>query len=305
MSDKSRQLSLGWRLLGVAAFVGLVGAILWQLRGAASDAMTMIVRLPPLVWPALALLYMVQPLCEFVVFRRLWNMPVAGFEALLRKNVINEVVLGYSGEAYLYVWARRAAGAVVAPFQAIKDVNILSALLGNLLTVALALVSATHLRDLELDKRLGPALWSGLIPVAISLGLLVFGRRVFSLPRDQLVFVGAVHAFRLIVVTGLTVLIWWMALPQVAISLWIVFLTIRYLVSRIPFISNKELVFGNLMLLVLGPHAPVAVLLAALALITLFLHLAVIVGLGALGLARGVWRARGEIAPVAAEAVHD
>jgi hypothetical protein len=282
-----------WTWLGGVLSIGLVVAIVMQLGGATSDVLKAIVRLPPLVWPTLILLYLIQPICDFVVFRRLWNLPAAGFEALLRKTVINEVVLGYSGEAYLYVWARRAVGTVAAPFGAIKDVNILSALLGNLLTLALAAISATQLRDLDLANRLGPALWSGLIPVAISAGLLIFGRRVFSLRLGQLLYVGAVHGVRLVIATALILLIWNMALPSVAPGLWLVLLAIRYLVSRIPLISNKDLVFGNLMLLLLGAQSSVAVMLAALALITLGLHMAVIVGLGVVDLVRGLRHASG------------
>jgi hypothetical protein len=286
-------LSRRWTWLGGALSVGLVAAVILQLGGATSDVLKTIARLPPLVWPALLLLYLTQPVCDFAVFRRLWNLPAAGFEALLRKTVINEVVLGYSGEAYLYVWARRAVGTIAAPFGAIKDANIISALLGNLLTLALAAASATQLRDLDFAERLGPALWSGLVPVAISIGLLIFGRRVFSLRPGQLAYVGAAHGLRLVVSTGLVLLIWTLALPAVAPALWLVLMAIRYLVSRIPLISNKDLVFGNLMLLLLGAQSSVAVLLAALALMTLGLHLVVIVGLGAADLARGLRRASG------------
>jgi hypothetical protein len=298
-----------WTWLGGALSVGLVVAIVLQL-GATSEVLKTIGRLPPLIWPAFLLLYLTQTLFDFAVFRRLWNLPLAGVEALLRKNVINEVVLGYSGEAFLYVWARRAADAVTAPFAAIKDANIVSALLGNLLTLVLAAISATQLRDLDFVRQLGPALWSGLIPVAISIGVLAFGRRVFSLRRDQLIYVAVVCGLRLIFWTALTVLIWRMALPQVAPGLWVVLLAIRFLVSRIPLISNKDLVFGNLMLLLLGTHSSVAVLLAALAVMTLGLHLAVVVGLGAIDLARGLRRASESaraIASTVAEAggVHD
>ena len=286
----TRRVSHWWSLLGVVMSVGLVVAIVLQLDDATSDVLKTISRLPPLVWLVLVLLYLTQPLCDFVVFRRLWNLPLAGFEALLRKTVINEVVLGYSGEAYLYVWARRVAGVAAEPFAAIKDVNIISALLGNLLTFVLIAVSVTQLRELDFVQRLGPALWSGLIPVAISIGLLVFGRWVFSLRLDQLVRVGLAHGLRLLVSTALVVLVWRMALPEIAPELWLVLLAIRYLVSRLPLISNKDLVFGNLMLLLLGGQSSVAVLLAALALATLGLHLAVIVGLGAADLFRSLRR---------------
>ena len=285
-----------WTVLGAVVSVGLVAAILVQLGAGTADALAMIARLPPGVWAALVLLYLAQPVCDFAVYRRTWNLPFAGFATLLRKNVMNEVVLGYSGQAYLYVWARRAVGAAAHPFGAIKDASIISALLGNLLTLGLAAVSATQLQDLDLAQRLGPALWSGLIPMAISVGLLVFGRHVFSLRLGQLVFVGAAHALRLVVSVALTVLIWRMALPQVPPGDWLVLLAVRYLVSRIPLLPNKDLVFGNLMLLLLGAGAAVGVLQAALGLMTLFLHLMVIVLLGALDLARGV------IAPVTAAA---
>lgn len=276
-----------WALFGATLGVGMALAIVLQLGSATFEVLATIRQLPPLVWPALLLLYLVQPLFDFVIFRRLWNLPPAGLAALLRKNVINEVVLGYSGEAYLYFWARRKAGPAVAPFAAIKDVNIVSALLGGVLTLVLAAISMTQLRDLDFARQVGVALWSGVVPLAISAGVLIFGRWVFSLSLTQLVYIGAIHSLRLAIWSGLTLLIWRMALPDAAPSLCVVLLAIRCLVSRLPLIANKDLVLGNLVLLVLGPHAPIAVLLAALALMTLLLHLGVIVGLGAVNLVRG------------------
>ncbi|AZS20741.1 hypothetical protein CSW63_08840 [Caulobacter sp. FWC26] len=114
---------------------------------------------------------------------------------------------------------------------------------------------------------------------------------MFSLRLGQLVYVGVASCLRLAIWTGLTVLVWRLAMPEVQPGLWIVLLAIRYLISRIPLISNKDLVFGNLMLLLLGAHSTVATLLAALALVTLVMHLVVTVGLGALDLARRFRRA--------------
>ncbi|PIC01488.1 hypothetical protein [Caulobacter sp. X] len=284
----SKKTSRLWVWVGVALSIGLVAAVVLQLGGATSEILTAIRDLPPLVWPVLLLLYLVQPAFDYLIFRRLWDLPPAGFKALLRKNVINEVVLGYSGEAFLYVWARRAAQVVEAPFAAIKDANIISALLGNLLTLALAAISLAELRNLDFAQRLGPALWSGLIPMAISVVVLIFGRQVFSLRLGQLAYVGAVNIGRLAAWTVLNIAVWRMALPEVPTGQWIVLLAIRCLISRIPLISNKDLVFGNLVLLLLGAHSSVAVLLAALAFVTLVMHLGVIVALGAADLARGM-----------------
>jgi len=297
-----------WALLGGIAGGGMALAIVLQLGGVTDGVLTTIGQLPPLVWLAFLLLYLIQPLCDFVVFRRLWTLPAAGFEALLRKNVINEVVLGYGGEAYLYLWARRAADVAVAPIAAIKDANIVSALAGNVLTLVLAAISATQLRELDFARQVGPALWSGAIPLAISVAVLLFGRLAFSLTLTQLAYIAAINGMRLALWTGLTFLIWRMALPQVPPSDWIVLLAIRCLVSRTPLIANKDLVFGNLVLLALGAHAPIAMLLAALALMTLLLHLVVIGGLGAADLVRGLRARSGKtIGVTAAEAgvAHD
>lgn len=269
-----------WIWLSAALGAAMALAIVLQLGDATSAVLATMARLPLLVWLSLLALYLSQPLFDFVIYRRLWGLPPAAFGALLRKNVINEVVLGYSGDAYFYVWARRAAKRALAPLAAIKDAAIVSALLGNVLTLALAAISATQLRDLDFVRQVGPALWSGLIPLAISIGVMLFARRVFSLTPDELVYIAAVGCLRLAVWTGLTLLIWRLALPDAPPSVWIVLLAIRCLVSRIPLISNKDLVFGNLVLLLLGAQAPIAVLLAALALVMLLLHLVTIAGLG-------------------------
>lgn len=304
MEDRNRR---RWVWLGGVLGGGMAVAIVLQLGGVAGEVLTTIAKLPPLVWPALLLLYLVQPLSDFLIFRRLWNLPLTGLAALLRKNVINEVVLGYSGEAYFYVWARRAADTAPAPFAAIKDAGIVSALLGNVLTLALATISATRLHELDFARQVGPALWSGLVPLAISVIILLFGRRVFSLSLTQLVYVGAVCCLRLAAWGALTILIWRTALPEAPSGVWIVLLAIRCLVSRLPLISNKDLVFGSLVLLLLGAQAPIAVLLAALALAMLLLHLVVIVGLGVADLIDGLRAPAGGTmsATAQASATHD
>lgn len=300
-SDLSRnKASRRWVWLGGALGAGMALAIVLQLGGATDPVLTTMVRLPPLVWPAVLLLYLSQPLSDLMIYRRLWRLPWVGFAALLRKNVINEVVLGYGGDAYFYVWARRAADRPLAPFAAIKDAGIVSALLGNVLTLVLAAISATQLRELDFVRQVGPALWSGAVPLAISVAVVLFGRRVFSLQPSELAYIAAVGCLRLAVWTGLTLLIWRMALPDAPPSVWVVLLAVRCLVSRIPLISNKDLVFGNLVLLLLGAQAPVAVLLAGLSLVMLLLHLAVIIVLGALGLIRGLRASPGGvIGPIA------
>jgi hypothetical protein len=116
---------------------------------------------------------------------------------------------------------------------------------------------------------------------------------VFSLPPTDLVFAAACHALRLAVTSGLAILAWRTALPEVGLSVWVALLSVRLLVARIPFVTNKELLFGNLVLLLAGSGSPVATLLASLAVVTLMIHLAVIAALGSGDLLRMVRRRGG------------
>ncbi|MCI1142015.1 hypothetical protein MOP88_06395 [Sphingomonas sp. WKB10] len=56
--------------------------------------------------------------------------------------------MGYSGEAYFYAWARQRAQLVAAPFGAVKDVSILSAIAGNAVTLAMIAIALPVGRNL-------------------------------------------------------------------------------------------------------------------------------------------------------------
>jgi hypothetical protein len=266
-----------WRpWAGGLVSAALLISVVIQLARAPAEAVAEVSRFGPVFWLVFAALYLAQPLSELVIFGRLWRLPASGLTVLLRKGVINEIVFGYSGEVYLYLWARRKAGLTGAPFGAIKDVNILSALAGNVLTLAMLAISASAIHKVDLDRYLAPTIWCGLAVVALSLAILVFARRVFSLKRPELVFVARVHGVRLLATTVLTIALWAVALPGTPLSLWVVLVTVRLLVARLPFLTNKDLVFANLVFVIAGPHTPVGLLLGALAVITLAAHLVII-----------------------------
>jgi len=154
-------------------------------------------------------------------------------------------------------------------------------------------VSAVALQRVDLARQLGPALWPGLALVALSFGVLLFGRRVFSLTARELRFVAAAHAVRLAAASGLTILLWRLALPDVALGIWLALLTSRLLLARLPFVVNRELVFANLVLALFGAGSQTALLLATLAIATLLAHLAATIVVGAPDLLRAVRKALG------------
>jgi hypothetical protein len=276
-----------WSLwLGGLVSAGLLAAIGLQLARTPPTTFAVLAGLSPAAFVSFTLLYLAQPLADLAIYRRVWSLPVSALGALLRKTALNEAVLGYSGELYLYVWARRRAGLAYAPFAAIRDVNILSSIMGFGVTLAVLALAMTGADNPDLVRLLRPVQWPAVGVMAAALVVLVVARRVFSLRPSDIVFVTAVHAARLLAYCGLTIATWALALPTVALDVWVVLLAVTLLGARIPFLTNKALVVGNVVLLLLGPGSSFAVLLAAMAVATLCTHVAVIGVLGAYDL----WR---------------
>lgn len=254
--------------------LALLGSVV-RLHPAGIEAM-----LPtrPVFWGVFAACYLVLPASEWLIYRRLWRIPPLGLLPLLRKRVSNEVLFGYSGELYLYAWSRRHANMVAAPFGAIKDVAILSAIVGNLFTLALVAISYPFVGSLGLGAYGHDILAAVAILLLGSLAAMGLRRRVFSLARDDRRFIAAVHAARLLVTTALTALLWHLVLPGVALRWWLVLAALSLVVGRLPLVTNKDLVFAGIAVVLVGRQAAMADLLAMMAALVLAAH----VGIGLL-----------------------
>jgi len=226
-------------------------------------------------WIVFAANYLIQPLSEWLIYRRLWGLPFSGIAALLRKMVSNELLLGYLGEVQFYAWARAKLSMVTAPFGAIKDMTILSALTGNLATLVMLIYAWPFVQSGQMGHDT-TKIFTGLGFVLItSLAILLFRQKLFSLPRRELLLISCVHMLRIGAYVGLTALMWHYALPDQPYDIWLVLATLRMLVSRLPFFPNKDVVFAGLAILMLGNDAAVSQLLAMVAALLLITHLCV------------------------------
>jgi len=259
-----------------SASVALSAAIFVYLAHAVADIGwgEVIAVLPtnPLFYLLFALSYMATPLTEFVIFRRWWPLTPRAIAVFSKKRVLNDAVLGYSGDAYLFVWAKQALGDRVVgatPLAAVKDVAIMSALAGNvatLLMLALALalgggpvVEAAFAGDAMRNVGIGFA-----FVISVSLLILLFSAKVLSLaPRENLLLF-MLHSARLLAGSALLLLAWMLALPDVSVGTWFVLGALRMVVTRLPFLPNKELLFAAIGVTLTGAAAPdVAALMAA------------------------------------------
>ncbi|HKY80291.1 MAG TPA: hypothetical protein VJM09_02325 [Sphingobium sp.] len=237
-------------------------------------------------WLIFALSYLAGPVSEWIIFRRLWSIPLDGLAALLRKLVSNEILLGYLGEVYFYAWARRSASITTAPFGAIKDVAILSALAGNIVTLAMVAVALPLLGTVDVGLHRWEVGGSILFVLLTSMGAMLLRRRLFTLPRRELWIVTGIHLLRIVGKIVLAAVMWRMLLPAVAISWWILLGTLRQLLSRLPFLPNKDVVFAGIAAFLIGRDSEIVSAMALMASLTLAAHLIVGVVLGAAELLR-------------------
>ncbi|KQN93193.1 hypothetical protein ASE95_07485 [Sphingomonas sp. Leaf231] len=216
--------------------------------------------------------YFALPLCDFLIFRRLWDVPAAAFPALNRKRIANDILIGYSGDAYFYAWARARLAMVAAPFGAVKDVSIVSGITGNLTAFLLGAVALPLGYQLIAPEVMQAMIWSLVFALALSLAVLLFSRRVFSLRRRDLWFIFWVDLLRIGAACVTIALAWAWAMPAVSLGMWMFLVAGRQLVSRLPFLPNKDLLFANFAILVIGHDRSLSDLMAFTAASTLLMH---------------------------------
>lgn len=278
--------SRNWpRYAGPAVSLLILAAALWQLRSLDVRQIAALMPASPLFWLVFLVAYFQAPFSEWIMFRRLWGLPFSGMGALLRKFVSNEILLGYLGEVYFYAWARRHAP-VAAPFGAIKDVAILSALTGNIATLAMVLLAAPMLGELHLGVSDHTFAWSVAFMMGTSVPLLLLRRTLFTLPRNALWFVANVHFVRIVSAALLSGLLWHLILPSVPLAYWLLLATMRQVLSRLPFMPNKDVIFVGLATFFVGRDTEVVSAMALLASLTVAAHLLVGLVFGLTGLMR-------------------
>lgn len=229
----------------------------------------------PAFWCALGAYYLALPASEWLIYRRLWKLPAAGFAALLRKLVSNEVLLGYSGELAFYGWARARSGLSSAPFGAIKDVSVTSALAGNVATLAMVVAAWPYLGALHLPISRNELVGSIAAVLAITAAIGLLRGRIFSLPGRDLRFITAMHLARLATTTLLSILLWHVGVPGIALSSLVVLGALQLLVTRLPLVPNKDLVFAATTILLVGGDSRIGALVALIAALILATHLVV------------------------------
>lgn len=274
------------RWLSPALGVAMLGALALQVAEIGWGTLARVWPASPLFYLMFAAAYLGPIACEIAIYRRLWGVSWHDAPMFLKKRVMNEALIGYSGEAYALWWARRRPAGRYSALAAVKDTNLVSGLVGNIFTFALLAATLLLADGARLASAAaaasGPAIAAALGVIAAVVAFVLLKPRLFTLPRAELGFIAAVQVARVATGVAMTMALWALAMPGVAWGLWLTLVAWRTFIGRLPFVPNKELLFVNLAILALGDGGrEVAALLVLMAALTMLAHLVVALALSA------------------------
>lgn len=232
-----------------ALLAGVIAYLVVRLSRVGWDEVAGNLPATPLFYLIFALRYFTLPLSEIPAYEIVWKRRLwPRFSAFLRKRVYNFAVMGYSGEAFFTLWARRTLDLSDREILVgVKDNNLISALASNIATAILvvALFFTGRLRE-ELDALPGSFLLFGLAfasALSLAIAVIVFRRKIISLSPGVTPRLAAIHGGRLALIMSLQVLLYRSAIPEPALSAWFLFVALQLVLSRIPFAPNIDIVF--------------------------------------------------------------
>lgn len=248
-SERGKKLGVWFRrLLNTGVFIWLIYEI--SNVGWANVWQSMPVQ--PLFYLIFLFLYFQLPFFEIIIYKINWNFDwKKSIPIFLLKNIYNKDVLGYSGEVYFFMWAQKTLNyKKMDIFKIIKDNNIISSVASTL--VAFSLLSifffSGQIKILEwVFRDTNNYLWGGIIVFFIIVFLVIkFRRFVISMPLMNAYKIFGIHAVRLTFNLFLVVMMYDVVIPDTPMYVWFTFLSVEIILSRIPLLPNRDLIFAGL-----------------------------------------------------------
>lgn len=203
----------------------------------------------PLFYLIFLISFFQLPLFEIWIYRITWQFnSMRSLPVFLKKKIYNKDVLGYSGEVWFYSWARKHLNVPDREILLIiKDNNIISSVASTLVALAVIalLLLAGQIVILEwIMDQSQLWFWAGLGLTLLLIFLMVrFRHYVISMDLKAAYKIFSVQIFRLLMLKVLNVLMYVVVLPDVALNVWFTLLAIEIILTRIPFLPNRDLIF--------------------------------------------------------------
>lgn len=242
----------GKRAARLARWLFLIGIVTWlvlKVRSIGWEQVWHSMPTTPWFYILFVIMFLALPVSETFIFRMiLGGRIIEQLPVFIRKRVLNSAFVGYSGELYYLVWARqhlkRPAGEILLR---IKDNAILSAIGSALVTFCLMLGFLFTGQAAIITKWFASS--SGLI-IGVVLACAVLApvalmarKAILGLPWRQAAAVLGIHVFRVAALVVLQATQWAVVLPAAPWSVWLTFVTLQMIISRLPIVPNRDLLF--------------------------------------------------------------
>lgn len=244
-SKNGKRLSQFLRLLFIATLVVYLVNELYEIG---FDKLIKSLPTTPWFYVIFVILYFTLPITEQFIYRMSLKFDFwSGFKIFTKKKVLNQEVVGYSGEAYFYYWAQKnLSESPKKILQVIKDNTIISSLASTitaivLLSIFLYSVNANVLSgDLINTQNL---LLGGFILIVLIVLIITFRNKLISVDKKTAQKMFVTHELRILWVYFLEIFQWTLVIPSVPIFAWFTFLSVKIIASRIPLVPNVDLLF--------------------------------------------------------------
>jgi hypothetical protein len=237
------------RLLSLFFTAAIIAYLVYKLTLIGWDNVWESLPQTPWFYILLPAIFFTLPVFQVFIYRVAWKVkPWDLFLGLLNKRVLDKDVLGYSGEMYLYVWARKYVDKPDKEIlHVLKDNVILSSAASTLVAVVLLVIFFVFGRVSIPGEWMNPNVTLlvvlGFCAVSV-IGLAVkFRKRILFLKRKQILAIFGLHICRLLVVQGLQVIQWMVVMPEIPLTDWLTLLAAQIIITRIPLLPGRDLVF--------------------------------------------------------------
>lgn len=229
--------------------VAIIAVIIYQIIDIGVGEVIRNLPTQPLFYFIFFILYSSLPTVEVFIYQQIW--PVKKwllFKAFLTKRVYNDEVMGYSGEFFLFMWARKYLTETDKEIlKNIRDNNILSAVSSNLVTVVL--ISLLVFADIiDLEELIGNVDLFYIITLVVVVTAIIalviqFRKYLFALPFNKAILIFSMYITRFIIHNGLMIVLWSVVMPEIPLTTWFIFVAIMIIVNRIPILPSRDLIF--------------------------------------------------------------
>ena len=203
----------------------------------------------PLFYVFFLLIYFTLPVTEYFTYNISWKLGFWESQSIfLKKRIYNKTVIGYSGEVQLFFWLERKLNIPKKEaFEVVRDNNTLSSLASAFVAFSLLFLFfiTSQLVIFEwIDVQL--SIYLAIIVVTLLILMVIFRRfrkMLFSMSANHAIKIFSLHSGRMVLLSIFQILQWYVVMPEVGLSIWFTLVAIQLILSRLPFLPNKDLLF--------------------------------------------------------------